>query len=160
MRTRTEGSTASSGFSLFSRTISLWLTPADDLLPLLDVPGTARGPYNETVCSTIDMDLRVQVDSRLVHCALRDPFRLKLPPRGALSHYLLMTGYSLYGVKLITSTVTRNSAGLRERPSRIHSPNNYQSKNGPLEPASDPNPSGTLEHFGGRGRPRPTTNPC
>ena len=38
----------------------------DDLLPLLDVPGTARGPYNKFVCAIIDIGLRVPVDSRSV----------------------------------------------------------------------------------------------
>ena len=67
---------------------------------------------------------------------------------------------SFCSMNLIVSAVTRSSAGLSERPFWIHSLNNYQSKNGPLEPASDPNPSGTLEHFGGRDGPESTTNPC
>ena len=36
----------------------------DDLLPLLDVPGTARGPYNKFVCAIIEIGLRVPADSR------------------------------------------------------------------------------------------------
>ena len=131
----------------------------DELLPLLDVPGTARGPYNKFVCAIIDIGLRVPVDSRsaIAHSAVRQI----LTPAARNPKSLYSNEWnSLYGMNYITSTVTRNSAGLRARPDWIHSPNNYQSKNGPLEPASDPNPSGTLEHFGGRSRPRPTTNPC
>ena len=45
----------------------------DDLLPLLDVPGTARGPYNKFVCAIIDLGPHVQVDARsaIAHSAVR-----------------------------------------------------------------------------------------